>query len=132
MYENPIQGKLGEIQTKIIEERENYIMQVVQDCGITVDKEELTRALMYDRQQYEKGYADAKAEQGWIPVSETPPEVGIRVQIQLDNGWIITGFYDDGYWYSVPDCGDALNGDAIQMDVLAWMPLPPSYKGEER
>lgn len=64
----------------------------------------------------------------WIPVSETPPEEGIRVQIQLDNGWIITGFYDDGYWYSVPDCGDALNGDAIQMDVLAWMPLPEAMK----
>ncbi len=58
---------LGEIQTKIIEAQENYIMQAVQNCCITVDKEELTRALMYDRQQYEKGYADAKAEERWIP-----------------------------------------------------------------
>ena len=66
----------------------------------------------------------------WIPCEERLPEEGIRVQIQLDNGWIITGFYDDGYWYSVPDCGDALNGDAIQMDVLAWMPLPEPWKGE--
>lgn len=78
---------------------------------------------------WQMGWLDKleQPEQRWIPVFERPSEGGIRVQIQLANGWIITGFYDDGYWYSVPDCGDALNGDAIQMDVLAWMPLPPVY-----
>ena len=60
MYESPISEMLGEIQTRIIEHEENQIVQAVQNCGIRVDKEELTKALMYDRQQYEKGYADAK------------------------------------------------------------------------
>lgn len=62
MYESPLNIIYGEIQTKIIEERENQAIQALQNYGISVDKEELIKALMYDRQQYEKGYADAKAE----------------------------------------------------------------------
>lgn len=65
----------------------------------------------------------------WVPCSSKKmPNGPLRVQIQLDNGWIITGYYDDGYWYSVPDCGDAINGDVIQMQIIAWRFLPEAYK----
>ena len=37
---------------------EDYIMQVVQSVGVTVDKEELFHALAYDRHQYDRGYED--------------------------------------------------------------------------
>lgn len=34
-------------------------MKAVQSVGFDINKEELTKALKYDRNQYEKGYADA-------------------------------------------------------------------------
>ena len=41
---------------------ENETIKAVQKAGFTVDKTELIKALDYDRQQYQKGYADAKSE----------------------------------------------------------------------
>jgi len=65
MYESPIEL----IQKQMQLDLESKIMSAVQEVGININKEELIRALKYDRDQYEKGYADAKAEQGdTIPV----------------------------------------------------------------
>ena len=36
----------------------NQIFQAIQKCDIVVDKQELIKALQYDRGQYEKGYND--------------------------------------------------------------------------
>lgn len=58
MYKSPIEILYGELETKI----EKDIMRATQSYGINVDKAELIRALQYDRNQYEKGYEDAKAE----------------------------------------------------------------------
>lgn len=41
---------------------ENEVYKAVQKYDIHVDKEELIKALKYDRGQYEKGYWDAKEE----------------------------------------------------------------------
>lgn len=62
MYNAPI--KLFELPIKtIVEERESAILAKVQACfDVDVDKAELLRALQYDRNQYEKGYADGKAD----------------------------------------------------------------------
>lgn len=38
---------------------EKGIMKAVENVGITVDKEELIKALQFDRGQYDRGYADA-------------------------------------------------------------------------
>ena len=54
MYESPIQLTVGEMKMKY----EDEIYQCIQQYGINVDKEELIRALQYDRNQYEKGYRD--------------------------------------------------------------------------
>lgn len=58
MYKSPIDTLISDIVT----EEENVVMRAVVKCGINVDKDELVKALAYDRGQYEKGYADAKAE----------------------------------------------------------------------
>jgi hypothetical protein len=48
---------------KIVEERDNEILYKIQSAlGVDVDRGELMRALQYDRNQYEKGYADGKAD----------------------------------------------------------------------
>ena len=58
MYRSPIEIIYGQMETQM----EGDILRAVQNYGINVDKEELTRALQYDRNQYEKGYADGKAD----------------------------------------------------------------------
>ena len=58
MYESPINQILGEVQN----EYENNCLKVVQSYGFDVNKEELAKALMYDRNQYEKGYRDGYIE----------------------------------------------------------------------
>lgn len=59
MYESPIEVLVSEMQMKQTEEREKQIYECIQQYGINVDKEELIKALQYDRDQYEKGYKDA-------------------------------------------------------------------------
>lgn len=58
MYKSPIEIIYGQMETQI----EGDILRAVQSYYPNVDKEELLRALQYDRNQYEKGYADGKAD----------------------------------------------------------------------
>lgn len=54
MYKSMIEVISTGIQTTI----ENGVYKAVESYGIKVDKNELLRALVYDRSQYEKGYSD--------------------------------------------------------------------------
>lgn len=58
MYKSPIEIIYGQTQTQI----EGDVFRAIQSYGINVGKEELIRALQYDRDQYGKGYADGKAD----------------------------------------------------------------------
>lgn len=53
-YQSPIKIIFGEMQTKL----EIDVLKAIQNYGITVDKNELLKALNYDRDQYNKGYKD--------------------------------------------------------------------------
>lgn len=59
MYKSPIEMIYENMQTQILKQQENDILQAVQRYDIVVDKEELLKALRYDRGQYTKGYNDA-------------------------------------------------------------------------
>jgi hypothetical protein len=54
IYRSPIALIQKEIDYKI----EDDIHEAVLECDITVDKEELIKALKYDRNQYDIGYQD--------------------------------------------------------------------------
>ena len=62
MYESPItiiESTLDSFSKAIIKQREDAIFAEVQSSfGVDLDKDELIRALQYDRNQYDKGYAD--------------------------------------------------------------------------
>lgn len=61
MYDSPIKMfEIAEpIMSTIIEHRENAVVAKVKECiGFDIDKDELLRALNYDRDQYDKGYRD--------------------------------------------------------------------------
>lgn len=62
MYKSPIELITKPMYTEMINEQENYILQAIQEMGVNVDKEELLKALKYDRDQYNKGYEDAAKE----------------------------------------------------------------------
>ena len=61
-YEAPIEINIEEdipdLGSMAVSEIENMICSAVLKVGITVDKEELIKALRYDRGQYDKGYQD--------------------------------------------------------------------------
>lgn len=68
------------IQQKIIQDQEEKVMECICEYGIEVDKEELIKALQYDRNQYKKGFADALDK--------------IRAEImELDTNYNFEGFY---------------------------------------
>lgn len=129
MYKSPIEITCGQLYTQIEGGAENTVLRVTRDMGVNVDKEELLKALQYDREQYEKGYADAKSElkeqTRWIPVDENLPEEGVDVlvcdkygDIKISKGGYITIETKTWYW----DINDFAFGK-----VIAWKPLPEPY-----
>lgn len=70
MYNSPIELVVADVQHKIIESQENQVFQAVQKVGVNVDKEELIKALSYDRNQYQKGYNDGYEDGRWSMLNE--------------------------------------------------------------
>ena len=52
MYKSPIEIITGNIQTQI----DDGIFRAIQNVGINIDREELLKALEYDRGQFEEGF----------------------------------------------------------------------------
>ena len=57
-YQSPIDLIIGQMNLSL----EGEICKAVQNVGVNVDKEELLKALQYDRGQYQKGYKDRDSE----------------------------------------------------------------------
>ena len=129
-YESPIVMFAGNVQA----DYENGIIKAVQNVGFNVNKEELIKALQYDRGQYEKGFTDGRPK--WISVKEKLPveeeskywvctDTGYQCQCRWTNAnpfW--TDLTTDWHWnhFDVPQYSK----------VVAWMPLPEPWKGENR
>ena len=57
-YQSPIEVFQTQMQSQIVGEIYKAVMKV----GVNVDKDELLKALQYDRDQYQKGYTDRDSE----------------------------------------------------------------------
>lgn len=59
-WKSPIDLQMFEesFATKILEDQTGCVVKTCVRMGVNVDKDELVKALAYDRGQYEKGYAD--------------------------------------------------------------------------
>ena len=63
MYESPIKlffPRFDEEICNIAKKQDEMVFEAVAKVGVTVDRDELIRALKYDRGQYDKGFADGK------------------------------------------------------------------------
>jgi hypothetical protein len=125
MYRSPIDILVSDIQHQIAEKQDEQIYKAVVSVGINVDKDELIRALAYDRHQYMKGYADGEADATpkWISVKdERKPKNGEDTLVVVFNGYetyIDTDFFVcDREWYL----------ESENRKVTHWMPLPEPPK----
>lgn len=55
-WESPIETTYQRISRDVQEKEDAYIIEEICNIGVDVKKEELIKALNYDRQQYEQGY----------------------------------------------------------------------------
>lgn len=109
MYKSPIEIFMKQIRTK----QDDAVLQAVQDIGIEVHKDELIKALQYDRGQYDKGYADgqknAKEAQNIDPESLRPQGKWIPYH-EADFGW-------DEYGVQCSNCNWKVEDDDIKFSM---------------
>lgn len=88
------------ITDAIDNEIENYVMDCIQKVAVNVDREELLKALRYDRNQYEKGYADGRIS-------------AINVSYWIDRGHYFMCANCNGVYSNTkycPNCGAEMKG----------------------
>ena len=132
MYRSPIDMLITDIQHQIAQQQDEEVYKAVVSVGINVDKEELLRALRYDRDQYEKGFADGKADAlRWIPVTERLPEMrddGFADAFLVTDGSLAhIAYFVDGNWIFT-DNGQMK--EPMFYDVTHWQYLSQPPKGE--
>ena len=122
-YESPIDL----ITTQVIKQLDDRTFRAVLDCDIHVDKDQLIKALAYDRGQYEKGYEDGvNSVNEWIPISERLPEDSYETDliVTLANGMVKFACFteEDGFV--------SLTGYCQLPEVVAWRLKPEPYRGK--
>ena len=110
MYEPPIGLTLGDLEFQTLrglrDKTEQTVLYAIQDVGIQVNKDELEKALRYDRDQYAKGYRDGSMSNlvtaKWIEhhftieCSKCHTEFSDEVMSCEQYGW---------FWERCPKCG---------------------------
>lgn len=139
VYESPIsvymEHILGDVTKKIHEQQENYVMEAVQNVHIDVDKEELLKALRYDRDQYEKGFEDGK-KSVWVDVKERLPEKNGSYLVMISEFGLtsfpmVADFANNIRIWTLDEGENRPGfhiGDNEIKTVVAWMEIPP-YRG---
>ena len=128
MYESPVElFDITSYVKKVNEAFDEYIYESIIKCGVNVNKEELIKALQYDREQYEKGYKDGLKAIDWHPYPKEKPTESKEYFVTLKYTKCVAAFDYDPEWnewrgnegFYVPNnC------------VIAWAELPEPYKEE--
>lgn len=91
MYKSPIEIIYSSIEAQM----ENEIYKEVLKYGINVDKEELLKALKYDREQYQRGYQDCLKEK--VKLLEKQLDIAIKDLCFTVKGADACNYLDDLY-----------------------------------
>lgn len=125
MYDSPIRLAVSKMTSQFNDDIYNAVVKT----GIDVDKDELVRALNYDRNQYEKGYRDGLKASKWISVKERLPEKLTKVITYDSAHKIVHAMEYDGEGFQAHRCvRDEWLYDAC---ITHWMPLPEPPKEEQ-
>ena len=133
MYEPIINLIVGEMSY----EMEGEIYRAIQKYAVDVNKEELLKALRYDRDQYNKGYQDGLNANKWIPCSERLPFINMSYPnandylVYYEHGCYDVASYSNinRFWHE--HTTEPYWNCAQYCKVIAWQPLPTAYKGEQ-
>ena len=125
-YESPIRQYLGQMQTEI----ENELMvKVSQEVGWIIDKYELTKALLYDRDQFDKGFKEGSKAR-WLDCRELLPSDDRNVLIYTTFGSAEVARIDrldaNNYLWLTDE------GSYSSYQVKYWMPIPELPKDGEQ
>lgn len=104
-YKSPIEIIQG-IQEKLNYDFENKVHKAVMECNINVNKDELFKALKYDREQYDKGYRD-----GFLEGRKKAKEE-------------ILNYLSDGLKNLIENYGEEVVGEEISFKHHTLMDLP--------
>lgn len=113
MTENPINSLIEKTASECAKQTDEMIYRAVLDVGVNVNKEELEKALRYDRGQYEKGYADglknADIVHGyWDKDCVTGYTVCSNCRMPPPGDAELEAFYESDY---CPHCGAMMDGE---------------------
>lgn len=120
MYDSPIRLAVSKMASQFNDDIYNAVVKT----GIDVDKDELVRALNYDRNQYEKGYRDGLKASKWISVKERlPDESGDYLTFRKSGICAVLGYSAK---YHAFNSSDNLPTSSLKyrIKVTHWMPLP--------
>lgn len=128
-YKSPIEVYMTQIQYEREKTIEGEVFNAIQKLDIAVAKDELIKALNYDRQQYDKGYEDGYNADKWINCSDRLPEFPTTciVTVGTKYAWEKEYTYDtdvafynaDGEWETWNDWDE---GNEVR--ITHWQPLP--------
>lgn len=135
-YESPITGYISRISQQIIEQRDNAIVeQINEQIAVDFNKEELIKALNYDRNQfnegYRKGYRDAREKyeeaNRWTKITYRPmtkeEEIEYKREFGIDYGDTLTEYENRVFTCELPqDKQDILIQTkwGVKQDICEW------------
>lgn len=99
----------------MVQEDENMVMKAIREVGVNVDKEELIKALQYDRNQYTKGYEDGKN------------EVFDKIRAEIENMQIV---YDKSANYKDERTDEEKANDLGKMYKVLVLSIIDKYRAE--
>lgn len=128
-YKSPIEVYLTQMRFEQEQTIEGAIYKAVQGLDISVSKDELIKALRYDREQYDHGYHDGYYADKWVNCSDRLPKDGEPVLVWFEyfrygsyNRVFQTvgiGYPYRGEWLFIND-----QSGWQDLKVYAWQPLP--------
>lgn len=120
MWESPV--NIYETISDMVEKEidGNIIVEIKKQLGIDINKDELIKALNYDRAQYDKGYLDGFNAERWISVEDKLPKKEGQYLCITENRY---GRKVDIELFSS-------SGFISRNKITHWMYLPEMPKGE--
>lgn len=105
MYESPISLSYNRIIQEIDDNIEQGILEAIWKVDINVNRDELLKALRYDRQQYSSGYKDGIASEKRCEFLRLNAVCKFRhIACDLDRQPFLSCGHDDNTGLKYPEC----------------------------